>query len=338
MVTTHTPNLHTFLQKGRKVMSSQTRIAVLSDTAGQYDALTTALTELGVDVANRIIPTDLRVIHLGDLVHKGPDSDKVVQLVNYFLRQHPNQWIQLVGNHEIQYWAAVDYEAAQNTPCRYRPELDPDSARIVGAWFTDGLLRFAYSLPKVVWESEAHLAEKYNNEKPWLFTHAGLTKDFLHYYLKGDKSSTVQEITESINSNPYEVMRNYGKVLSAEQFPQGRWSASPIWAAIDSELYASWGHSDYLPHLTMSFNQAHGHTVAFAFRAERPDWIIHGGYYPSEYISKTSLDWDNLRIICSLSDSEGVIVSLDAGYNYGSPTKGEPHPYLLGTVQGATGE
>ena len=79
------------------------RVAVIGDVGGHPRHLREALMALGATGGNLRLPADLTVIQVGDLVDRGPDSTGVLDLVDAYLRDQPEQWIQLVGNHESQY-------------------------------------------------------------------------------------------------------------------------------------------------------------------------------------------------------------------------------------------
>jgi hypothetical protein len=78
------------------------RVAVIGDIGGHVDELRAELARLGVK-RDGLLPSDLLVIQVGDLVHRGPASDDVITLVDSYLRNEPHRWIQLVGNHEANY-------------------------------------------------------------------------------------------------------------------------------------------------------------------------------------------------------------------------------------------
>lgn len=77
------------------------RVAVIGDVGGHADQLRWALGWLGADDGR--LPSDVVVIQVGDLVDRGPDSLGVLDIVARLLDEQPQQWIQLVGNHEAQY-------------------------------------------------------------------------------------------------------------------------------------------------------------------------------------------------------------------------------------------
>lgn len=77
------------------------RLAVIGDVGGHVDQLRWALDWLGTTDGR--LPPDLVVVQVGDLVDRGPDSVGVLDVVARLLTEQPEQWIQLVGNHEVQY-------------------------------------------------------------------------------------------------------------------------------------------------------------------------------------------------------------------------------------------
>jgi hypothetical protein len=77
------------------------RLAVIGDVGGHADQLRWALDWLGAESGR--LPPDVVVIQVGDLVDRGPDSMGVLETVTRLLAEQPRQWIQLVGNHELQY-------------------------------------------------------------------------------------------------------------------------------------------------------------------------------------------------------------------------------------------
>lgn len=78
-------------------------VAVIGDVAGHADELATALVSLGADPLTLGLPAGLTVVQVGDLVHRGPDSSGVLDIVERVLQAQPEQWVQLVGNHEGTY-------------------------------------------------------------------------------------------------------------------------------------------------------------------------------------------------------------------------------------------
>jgi len=58
-----------------------TRYALFGDIQGHAGPYAVALRALGVDVATGTVPDGLVVVQVGDLIHKGPESEATVELV-----------------------------------------------------------------------------------------------------------------------------------------------------------------------------------------------------------------------------------------------------------------
>src|SRR6266704_3187599 len=132
-----------------------TQIAVLGDLSGHLAPFAQALRELGVDVAAAQVPDDLVVVQVGDLVHKGPDSDAIVALVDRLLAANPGCYVQLLGNHEDQYLGGHQF-------FDQAPPLAPTTIATLRRWQAVGALKAAAAIRTAGGAS-------------YLVTHAGLT-------------------------------------------------------------------------------------------------------------------------------------------------------------------
>src|SRR5580704_8864056 len=113
------------------------------------------LQELDADTATGIIPDDLVVVQVGDLVHRGPDSTGVVALVDRMMSASPGQWVQLIGNHEAQ--------EGLGGPDFWHEPLSPGLRSDLRRWVDGNQARLAVALDTVEYG-------------PVLVTHAGLTR------------------------------------------------------------------------------------------------------------------------------------------------------------------
>lgn len=138
------------------------RIAVIGDLSGHLRPLLKVLRGLGVvfdgpapDFPREVVsfPDDLVVIQVGDLVHKGPDSDINVAVVHDLLLP-TGRWVQLAGNHEVQYLPG-------GTPF-WRPPVGARTAEALQQMWADGRMRAAVAVDDV-------------ELGPVLVTHAGIT-------------------------------------------------------------------------------------------------------------------------------------------------------------------
>jgi hypothetical protein len=66
------------------------RVEVFSDVQGHLLAFQRGLAQVGVDVEDRRVPSDLVVIQVGDLVHRGPLSNDVQLAGRSFLGIDPS--------------------------------------------------------------------------------------------------------------------------------------------------------------------------------------------------------------------------------------------------------
>ncbi|HEY2429591.1 MAG TPA: metallophosphoesterase, partial [Acidimicrobiales bacterium] len=76
------------------------RLALIGDVGGHRDLLVDVLDRLGVDLDTPTMPGDLTIIQVGDLIDRGPDSPGCVEVAAAMMTRWPDQWIQLLGNHE----------------------------------------------------------------------------------------------------------------------------------------------------------------------------------------------------------------------------------------------
>lgn len=219
-------------------MKAHTRVAVIGDVGGHIDPLVQLLDTLGVGVGDDIVwPEDLHVIQVGDLVHRGPSSAEVVNLVGDLLER--GVWTQIVGNHEQLYvdrpvfgWDEIIAEAAQD---------------LLRSWWADGRLR-----PGAV------VTEPSGEE--WLITHAGLTAGFWLHGLGGPASAAdaVDALTEAAADG---ALWHPGTMLLGSDDD----NAGPVWAAAGTEVYPSWPRSG----ADLPFSQVHGHSSAFDWNRDR---------------------------------------------------------------------
>ena len=221
------------------------RVAVVGDVGGQLAALQRELVRLGADPATFALPPDLTVVQVGDLVHRGPDSDGVVALVDHLLTTQPAQWVQLIGNHEAQY---------VREPAFHWPERIGEAAALtVFDWWEAGTLHAAAALRV--------------SGEPWLISHAGLTAGFWRDALA--RPGTPEDAARAIDSFRHthdDVLFHAGTVLGGGPADPG---AGPVWASAGEELVPSW-LEDPEP---LPFSQVHGHSAMTDWRRGR----LHAG-------------------------------------------------------------
>ena len=207
------------------------RVAVIGDVGGHVAVLRAELVRLGADPDTGRIPEDLVIVQLGDLVHRGPDSAAVVDLVDVMLRGGQGRWVQLVGNHEAHYVADRVFE--------WPEELPAAAADRLRAWWSDGsmVVAAAFRAPS----------------GDFLVTHAGLTAGFWRSVL--DTPVTAAQTAARLNAL---AGRSDGALFRTGSMINGKRpsiAAGPLWAEAGRELVPSWFET------RMPFSQVHGHST-----------------------------------------------------------------------------
>lgn len=204
---------------------------MIGDVGGHPDQLRWALDWLGAE--DGLLPPDLVVVQVGDLVDRGPDSAGVLDLVAGFLAEQPSQWVQLVGNHEAQYLPG-------GTPFWREPIADHDVGRL-RMWWADGNLRVA-------------AAVRTADGEELLLTHAGLTR------------AGWQELGEPMTAASAAALLNERPDLVWEAGNHGRdGRAGPLWAESGAALHEPWmEYRGMVP-----FGQVHGHSTVVHFGERR---------------------------------------------------------------------
>jgi hypothetical protein len=203
------------------------RIAVIGDVGGHAWALRRCLQEIGADTATGTVPDDLLIVQVGDLVHKGPDSAGVVALVDRMMAGSPDQWVQLIGNHEAQ--------EGLGGPAFWDESLSPGLRSDLRRWVDSNQARVAVALDTVEYG-------------PVLVTHAGLTRHKWVAIGRPDEPDGAAAILNKEFAADPELAFAAGEMLGVKpRLPVGVAWASP------RELLTSWD-MEHLP-----FSQIHGH-------------------------------------------------------------------------------
>jgi len=219
------------------------RVAVIGDVAGHVVELRAELRRLGADEATGRLPDDLTVIQVGDLVHRGPESDEVVALVDRYLTEQPAQWVQLVGNHEAHYLREPVFEWPQR--------ISAASGETLRRWWADGQMQVATWVRNATGEGT----------ESFLITHAGLTAEFWRATLA--LPTSVEQAAATINSligaRDHALFRA-GRLLNRSWRAGG---VGPVWAASGTELLPGWLDT------TLPFSQIHGHDTPYDWQRQR---------------------------------------------------------------------
>lgn len=253
------------------------RLAVIGDIGGHADALRAELTRLGVpsDGGGRI-PPDLRIVQVGDLVHRGPDSAAVVELVDAHVREQPQRWVQLVGNHEAHYLRKKQFS--------WPERLAPETVATLRDWWASGLMQVAIAVRL--------------DPEPFVISHAGITRDFWRDVLGSPRGAVkTARAANALAASDEKALFRTGALV--DNSPPDL-LAGPVWAAAGSELVASWlGHE-------LPFSQIHGHTSVF-------DWDRSTWYVDPEARHHVTLDDGGKHATVSLPG--GRLIGVDPGHS-----------------------
>lgn len=231
------------------------RTAVIGDVGGHADQLTAALTDLGADVDTGTLPDGLFVVQVGDLVHRGPDSMGVLDIVNRFMTNSPDRWTQLAGNHEAQYLrpGGLTFQGY--------PPIEQAGQELLHHWWENGQMVVAAHIP--------------TPGPGTVVTHAGVTPGFAFAVHEGVAHGTVDAtaMVEVLNDLPRTDREAptwwEGAMLTGHPSP----FAGPLWAEAGSELDGPWFWSQGAG--PMPFDQVHGHSQVFDFnRPNSSQWRV----------------------------------------------------------------
>jgi hypothetical protein len=275
-----------------------TTIAVFGDIGGHLDRFVDALEDLDVDVDGAALPDGLCVIQVGDLIHKGPDSDDVIDLVDRFLTNGA-AWIQLAGNHEAHHLGGPRFWGVQVSPSRV------DTLR---RWDRDELIGSAAA---VVTDSG----------QQWLITHAGLVDGtWVDLGAPGTAADAAAGLNDWWRRDRSRATRA-GLMLGGGPGPA--WPddhVSVTWAEPTWELYEGWMR------LPVPFHQIHGHASAYDWRRRR--WTSSNlEQLAAQHRASVNRRLHHTRV----QFNGGTIVGIDAQYGRLAERPLRPH-LLTGTV------
>lgn len=206
---------------------------IFGDIGGHADLFGQALVKAGCDLASGGIPDDARIIQVGDLVDRGPDSDGVINLVERFI--YNPSWYQLIGNHEAQHLGGPQFD----TPGSLSGPSDASIMKL-RRWYAQGYMRVAAGLTV--------------RSRDVLVTHAGLPLSFWNRM----GQPKMRPAVTALNNMPIPIVCAPGEMLG-EPGPPG-----PVWASVWNELIVPWYTaiaSEFIE--DTPFDQVHGHSTLF---------------------------------------------------------------------------
>lgn len=151
-------------------MTEIKRTVVMSDTHGYFDVMIECLDSLGLIEDGYLETTDTRLIHLGDTIHRGPDSGKTFSWLRDQQQRLGEKFVtRLIGNHEAEnlggprFWGQETEDVLEIIP-----DMKEDAR--------NGSLKFATTFPF--------------KGQDWLCVHGGYHDSFDRYLEHGAESLT----------------------------------------------------------------------------------------------------------------------------------------------------
>jgi hypothetical protein len=104
---------------------------VFGDIHGHYDSLVSLLNSIGVGLNPSSVSDNVELIFLGDLIDRGPDSEKVVSLVKSFVDAGVARAI--LGNHEYNF-VQLNTETEPGSGIYRRPRSNKNITEVAETW------------------------------------------------------------------------------------------------------------------------------------------------------------------------------------------------------------
>lgn len=280
---------------------------MFGDTGGHAPQLFAALRSIGIEPRDGIIPEGVRVIHCGDLIHKGEHSKVLLAVVDTLIRNNPGQWIQILGNHEFQH--------IEGSPSFWRCACDLEDVGIINDWFDEGLATASFADNSVTSiELSVKPRQPINLDNGIFFSHAGLTRKWWDTFFQG---KTLEEGSQALNEQDVWVITQPGEMLTGRRNLQ----AGPVWATGNNEVFNSWVHPDDDRLKTMDFVQVHGHTTSFIWATKR--WWNRTDLPFREFKAGSKIDSQARAVITSMAG--GTLIGIDPGYAKYADTIKQPY-------------
>lgn len=271
-------------------------VHVFGDTGGHGLQLFKALSTIGVDLETGEIPEGVIIVHLGDLIHKGPASNTIVSMVDKLIRNNPGQWLQVLGNHEFQHIEeGIDF---WNCSCT------PDTQATIQEWYSEGLARVAWAIEGVLpnkWTTGNRPVGQEELVGSFLATHGGLTYPLWKKLGEPDSATLA---ADRLNAKRSWCAGSAGEMLGMTN----RYGmVGPVWAMASKETFHYW-HLEWLKsHLKMPFGQLVGHNAPFSF--DSGNWW---GNVSKDFRKVSKVNLEDRRTVCFVAES--VLICMDPDY------------------------
>lgn len=133
----------------RNLMKSSKITYAIGDVHGRADLLERMLDQIQTDADQRTV--EYRIIFLGDIIDRGPDSRKAMDLVHATLNASPDSRL-ILGNHEEFFLRVLD--------------CSQESERVLDHWLRKGGHETLASYGLLDCNDVTHLAEEFNKRFP----------------------------------------------------------------------------------------------------------------------------------------------------------------------------
>lgn len=236
------------------------KTVLIGDIGGHLHELESALRKNGCDTENGVIPADVTVSQLGDLVHRGPDSLGVLRLVERFRQNSPDQWVQLIGNHEALYLGLAAFA--------WNERIGEEGQSLLRQWWDEGWMRVAAAVPSAGVMRRRRGGERERiMDGELLLTHAGLSAGVWQLLGRPVSASECSEALEEVaRSSPNSFAWNPGAMLTG--VPDER--AGIVWASAAAEVIPSWIRQAEQHGSVPTLNILHGHSQSYSWN--RHQW------------------------------------------------------------------
>ncbi len=287
-----------------------TKVHVFGDTGGHGIQLFSSLAEIGVDLENWIIPEDVLIVHLGDLIHRGPASNTLVAKVDRLMENNPGQWIQILGNHEFNH--------IEDGPDFWACNCSQTTIWTLNDWYDEERAVIAHGIEGVLpqrWTEGNRPQGQEELISSFLATHGGLT--YPTWELIGSPTSAT-EAARLLQADKNWWADSVGEAMGMNVY--GR--VGPVWARAVGETFRFWEMGHRLDGVSMPFGQLIGHSAPYDFA--RKQWFVTSS---KEFRNTAKVSVEHRRTVSFVADS--AIMCLDPGYGKELSQKLDPkQPYL----------
>jgi len=232
--------------------------------------------DVGLDHETLALPEDAIVIQVGDLVHRGPDSDTLVPWVDEVMSANPGRWIQLLGNHEAMHLGGPTFGQQINGQM-VEFAINDDSEKTLTGWYASGQAKLAVAVERTSGEFAG---------RHMLVSHAGLARQTWaaigEPLTAAGAAATLNRQDAKYGFAPGWLLGGYAQGSDNSLMPP-----SVVWASAAKEVYPSWENRDSL------FDQVHGHSGIYSWSNQR--WYVDASIRARTEIWKTKRfsRWEN---------------------------------------------